>query len=130
MTSVAECLQGFRDGECDGAFHALVEMGLDPIPELIAAFRNERDSEVRTFIVQVAWQRRAPSAIPFLGEALRDEAASVWKEALDGLVTLGSPGALDELRSARTRLFPRQRDTDLFRSWLEEAIEQVESTSA
>jgi hypothetical protein len=126
-SQIAECLQRFLKGDRDGAFCTLLEMEHSILPDLMAAFRSERDSRVREFLVEIIWQHRQPSAIPFLGEALRDGEAAVWKQALDGLVTQASPAALDVLRAARTRQFPTQRETEEFRRWLDEAIEQAES---
>ncbi len=97
----------------------LLGMDHDALPELMGAFRAELDVQVRSFIVEVVWQHRQQSTTPFLGEALRDSEPVVWREALDGLVSLASPAALEVLRSARTRQFPNPRDTDEFRRWLE-----------
>jgi hypothetical protein len=110
-----------------GAFCGLLEMEHGILLELMAAFRSESDNRVREFLVEIIWQHRQPSAIPFLGEALHDREAAVWKQALDGLVTLASPAALEVLCAARTRQFPVQRETKEFRRWLDEAIEQAES---
>jgi len=108
----------------------LLDASHETLPELAAAFRDEPDSEMRAFIVEVIWQHRQPSAIPFLGQALHDADPRVWKEALDGLVTLASPAALDALRSARNRHLPTARQTVEFRGWVDEAIGQVESELA
>lgn len=127
MASVAEHLRRFRQGDHDGPFFALLETNHEIIPELVAAFRDEPEGEVRAFLVEVIWQHRQPSAIPILSQALHDADPKVWKQAMDGLVTLASRAALDALRSARNRHFPAPHQTDEFRSWVEEAIEQVES---
>jgi hypothetical protein len=124
---IQEYLERFRRGDGESAFFGLTEMDHDVLPELIAAFKKERDNRVRAFLVGIIWQHRQQSAIPFLAEVLHDPVPDVWKEALDGLVALASLPALDALRSARTRQFPRQRDSEEFRRWLEEAIEQAEA---
>jgi hypothetical protein len=126
-SQITEYLQLFRKGDRDGAFYGLLEMEHGILPELMAAFRSERDSRVPEFLVEIIWQHRQASAIPFLKEALHDQAPAVWKQALDGLVALASSEALDVLRDARTRQFPAKRPTEEFRRWLEEAIEQAES---
>src|SRR5262245_58891265 len=96
------------------------------LPDLISAFHAESDTEVRAFLVEIIWQHRQPSVIPFLGEALFDSDPNVWRQALDGLVALASPASLDVLQAARARQFPRQCEA-AFRRWLDEAIEQVEA---
>jgi len=120
-------LQRFREGHRADAFFGLLEMDHDVLPELMAAFRAERDAQVRAFIVEVIWRHRQQSVTPLLGEALRDSEPTVWRQALDGLVSLASPAALEVLRAARTRRFPGPRDTGESRHWLEEAIAQTES---
>ena len=120
-------LDMFRRGDVDNAFHGLLEIDRDILPELIAVFRGEQDIGVRELLVEVIWEYRERSVIPFLGEALSDSESRIWRQALNGLVTLASPGALQVLRAARTRHFPTQHATEEFRRWLEEAIEQAET---
>jgi hypothetical protein len=122
---IAENLQRYRNGDA-GAFFTLIEMNGNVMPELIAAYHKESDTACRAFIVEVLWQRRNPSVIPFLAETLDDPEAEVWQQSLDGLVTLASPESLSILRKARLREFPNQDDTAEFRSWIDEAIEQID----
>jgi hypothetical protein len=120
---VAEHLQQFRKGDREKAFFGLLEMDHRILPELMAAFPSERDSQVRAFLVEVIWQHRQPSAVSFLGEAVHDSAPEVWKQAIDGLVTLASPAALAVLRAAKTK----RPNSDGFHHWIDEAIDQAES---
>ena len=129
-SQIREYLERFRQGVRENAFLGLTEMDHDELPELIGEFNKERNSRTRAFLIEVIWQHRQQSVIPFLAEVLHDPEPEVWKEALDGLVALASPPALDALHSARTREFPRQRDTQEFRRWIEEAIEQAEAEFA
>ena len=62
--------------------------------------------------------------MPLLGSALADSADSVWKEALDGLVAIGGPEALQALRQARARLTTDARDSNK-REWIDEAVDQI-----
>jgi hypothetical protein len=50
---------------------------------------------------------------------LNDTEPSVWKEALDGLVTLGGPTALDVICQGRGRTNAEKAE------WLDEAIAQI-----
>ena len=117
----------FRAGDKESAFFELLEMPGDVIPILIDYFRNEARPAVRAFIVKAAWERRDPSVIPFLGEALNDPKEGVWQEALDGLVALASSESLAVLESARTRKFADKANHKRFHLWLEEAVEQVQT---
>lgn len=127
VPQIACYLEMFRGGDADNAFHGLLEIGRDVLPELMEVFRSERDIEVREFLVGVIREYRERSVIPFLGEALSDAEPRIWRQALDGLVTLASPAALEVLRAARIRQLPTRRATEEFRRWLEEAIEQAET---
>src|SRR5947199_3363757 len=109
---IAYYLERLRQGHGDDAYHGLLEMPDEILPELMAAFRAETDTEIREFLVGVIWEHRQQSVISFLGEALLDSEPRVWKQALDGLVAFASPAALEALRAARTRQFPNQRDTE------------------
>ncbi len=119
---ITHYLEQFRKGDRDDAFFGLLEMDHDILPELIAVFRRERDTRVRAFLVEVIWQHRQSSVIPFLGEALGDFEPVGWKQALDGLVALASPASLETLHAAKRQ----QRPAD-FGRWMDEAIEQAES---
>ena len=117
---IADSLRRYRQGDRDGAFVGLLEESHDVLPELMAAFRSKADRRVQAFLVEVIWQYRQQSVIPFLGEALRSPEPLIWKQALDGLVALASPAALEVLRSAR------QSAAGEFCAWLDEAIEQAQ----
>jgi len=126
-SQIAYYLEMFRQGDADNAFHGLVEIDRDILPELMAVFRAERDARTRELLVHVIWEYREQSAIPFLGEALLEAEPCVWRQALNGLVTLASPAALDVLLAARVRQFPGYRESEEFRRELEEAIQQAET---
>ncbi|MBI5359450.1 MAG: HEAT repeat domain-containing protein [Planctomycetes bacterium] len=126
-TAIRNYIDQFREGNRNEAFHGLLELSHDVLPELIAIFRNEQDVQFRAFLAEVTWQHREPSVIPFLGEILNDPEPLIWKEALDGLVALASVPALDALRAARSRQFARKRDAEYFLGYLEEAIGQAEA---
>jgi hypothetical protein len=121
---IAKCLETCREGRHDNAYHALIEADDAILPEIIRAFRTERDPNLRGFLVEMIWQHRQLSTIPFLDEVLRDSDPAVWKQALDGLVTLASPAALDVLQAARDSANGELRD------WIDEALEQTEARCA
>lgn len=125
QSEIDNYLEMFRRGEVDCAFHGLLEMDGDVIPELQDTFQAEKDNEIKGFLLEVIWQYRDKSVIPFLGEALRDPEPVVWRQALDGLVTHASQAALDVLQQARTCDLTVNREKDGFSFGVEEAIEQV-----
>ena len=121
---IAQYLEMVSCGDSEIAFHGLIELGREILPGLIEAFRAERDPVIRAFLVGIIWKNREQSAIGFLGEALLDPEPPVWREALDGLVTLASPQALEIMRAART--WGSQSGSDDFICWIDEAIAQAE----
>ena len=128
---IDEYLEMFNEGDGDNALHGLLEMGPAILPELISAYRSEADRQNRHFLLHVIWEYREPSMIPFLSEVLLDSEPLFWKEALDGLVAIALPDAMNALCDARSRRFTRASDSETFQLWLEEAIEQVSlSTSS
>lgn len=125
MTEIGALIEKFRSGDEDGALRGLIELPDDAVPELIGRFRTETLAPVRALLVKALWERRAPSLIQFLGEALRDSEEEVWQEALDGLVALASNDALAALHAARLQGANRVENDRRFELWIQEAIEQV-----
>ena len=82
-------------------------------------FRTEPDSSIRSTLLNIAWQTNSSDAFPLMAEALNDTEPRVWKEALDGLVTLGGTTALDVIRQGSGRTNAEKAE------WLDEAIEQI-----
>jgi hypothetical protein len=128
-SEVAEYIERFRQGDPEGAFFGLIELNQEALPEIIARFRAESDIGIRAFLIEIVWQHRQEWVIPFLGEVLCDPEPLIWKEALDGLVTVASPAALDVLRSTSINLKQHQEKPELL-VWVDEAIEQVEQQCA
>ena|SRR5487761_2100117 len=122
---VAFYLEKLKSGDFEVAFHALNDAGHSVIPMLIEAFRHESSSAIRAELVEIIWNHRQPETVVFLGEALNDSDAKVWKSALDGLVTFASPAALQILQAASNRELPNKNQQDEFRRWVNEAIAQI-----
>jgi HEAT repeat protein len=109
----------------ESATFALVEAPAAIGPLLVAAFRSSSDAARRQAILKILWQRRDPAAIPVLSVGLQDESPEVWKEALDGLVTVGGPESISAVNAARCRQFESADDAKHFREFLDEALGQM-----
>lgn len=115
-----------RCGDSDNAVMSLIELGSSVLPLLERAFSTEVDPQVREDLVHVAWQTRVPAALTMLTSAMDDPEPRVWKEAIDGLVTLGTTEAADTLRHAKVRN-PNRRTCGhhSFSEWIDDALAQI-----
>ena len=125
QSEVRAAVDQFRRGDTENAFFELIEMTDDVLPAIVDIFRGEPQPDVRAFLVKAAWERREDAVIPFLADALNDDAEEVWQEAFDGLVAFSSQESLELLQSARSRKF-KDSAAKRFHLWLEEAIQQVQ----
>lgn len=120
-------LEKLRSGDFEVAFHAFGDVGHSVVPMLIDAFRQETKTAIRAELVDIIWNHhRRPETVVFLAEALGDRDSKVWKSALDGLVAMASPVALEVLKTALSRQLPSRKHTDQFHEWVKEAITQVQ----
>lgn len=102
------------------AEHGLIDVGEAVLPWLIRRFAIESDGRVRSRLVHVAWETRSQAAMPFLERALGSRDPDVWKEALDGLVTLGGWESRAVLERARHITHGDKL------AWLDEALGQID----
>ncbi len=119
---VSTYLRALRGDKFEDAYHSLLELGPNVLPSVVTNFRSESDPRVRSALVKIAWQTRSPQTIAFLQEALEDPVSEVWKEALDGLVTLGGETALNVVRQARARVHQDRSP------WFDAAEQQIVSS--
>jgi hypothetical protein len=112
-----------RNGDLAAAYHGLIELPNDLLPDLEVAYRGEADPVIRALIVEAVWQHQLPCSVDFLAVALEDPRPEVWKQALDGLVTLASAEARKVLELAKSRV--AEHDA-AFRAWVEEAIDRID----
>jgi hypothetical protein len=125
MTEIEYYLDKARRGEADVAFHGLLELSGDPVPELREAFQVESDPVVREIIIRAVAPLAGPAVIQFLGAALDDPHPEVWKSALDGLVSIASPTSRQTLERAKDGT--TNGDPERV-AWLVEAIDQINET--
>jgi hypothetical protein len=114
-----------KNGDSDAAHHGLIELPSHLLPDLEDAYRGEADPLVRALIVEAVWQHRLPISVGFLAVALEDPHPDVWKEALDGLVTLAPPESRKVLESAKHRVGGQD---EVLLAWIEEAIDQMDES--
>jgi len=123
-----ECVEKLRH-EDDSAIHCLMKMPTDlVIPLATNAFRTEEDATMREALVHIVWQQRCSEAVPLMAEAIHDTDPRVWKEAIDGLVTLALPESqivLEKARSVRPNRSTGGKYS--FLEWVDDALQQLAS---
>ena len=107
------------------AYHSLVELGPQVLPELEKQLATSRDTAFRAALVELARQLHSEDALPLFAAALRDPSPDVWKAALDGLVALASPASLLLLEEAAEREPPGRTDFREWEAWVREALQQA-----
>ena len=107
------------------AYHSLVELGPQVLPELEKQLATSRDSKFRAALVELARQLHSEDALPLFEAALRDPSPEVWKAALDGLVASASPASLLLLEEAAERKPPGRTDFPEWEAWVQEALQQA-----
>ena len=58
-----------RNGDFEAAYHGLIELPPDLLPDLAEAYRTEDDPQIRALIVEAVWQHRLPTSLDFLALA-------------------------------------------------------------
>ena len=125
--SLESLLKVASDGD-ENAFHTLLEAPPSLIPQLIEQYSREDNPRTRAVVVEVVWQHRSPEVVSFLADALSDPAAEVWKQAIDGLVTIGDSSAVAALRNWKDlSASDDSTKADSRSSWIAEALEQLNS---
>lgn len=124
---VAELLAELDGPRGEDALCALTSMS-EALPLVADAYYREPDAERRESVIHCLWQYRDHAALPTLRAALRDPDDRVWKEALDGLVTLGGTAAQRTLQEERAAL-PEGINARERQEWIDEAIEQIREST-
>jgi hypothetical protein len=76
-----------RNGDLAAAYHGLIELPNDLLPDLEVAYRGEADPVIRALIVEAVWQHQLPCSVDFLAVALEDplqrkrEKSLSWRRA-------------------------------------------------
>jgi HEAT repeat protein len=121
---VKRWIQDLRAAPGGEAFRKLSSAGPDALPEIMSAVRNEKDTTVRAKLIEALWRQPDPSLVPFLIEQLNDPNEIVWKEALNGLVTVANEDARKAVKAALKKL--GRKGEPMRVEWYNEALEQIE----
>ena len=109
----------------ENAYFSLIDLSPNVVPHLIRAYHDTNNIAEKEFLVEATIEFRLPESLDFLAEVLREEADSLWKIALDGMVTIGSRRSLELLIAEKQRLLSLDSIPAIRIEWVEEAIAQV-----
>jgi hypothetical protein len=122
---VSACVELLRNPNVKGAYldgvmSDLQERASKNMEDILAAFRAETDSRVRTLLLSVIAETRSQAALPIFAEALLgdNEELQVW--AARGLHVLDTPDARKLLWEAGSRRLATREATQRFQQMLEE----------
>jgi HEAT repeat protein len=121
---IIQLIESLGGPETESVLCALRGFSGEAVDPLASALHAERDAPRRALLVRAIWQLRDERAVPVLLNVLRDPDAAVWKEALDGLVTLGGSSVVTALEGAGS-LVADLPDGQLRQHWCQEALDQV-----
>lgn len=119
---VTDCVRRLSGPHADDAWHRLVEAGPEVIPSIVRTLRTGIQPRIQAELVRALASYRSSDTITVLSDLVVSGESEVWKAALDALVTVGGDDARRALQQA-SHLAAGER-----RSWIAEAIEQVDST--
>jgi len=115
-----------RAGRDDEAFHGLIDLTADVVPELVQAFHKSSDTEVQRFLLDVIVEYRVPASLEFLTSLLYSSDSRLSSAGLEGLVKISSAEARSVVQGAIER-HPRRQDR-AFSLELKQAIADIEWT--
>jgi HEAT repeat protein len=122
---INQLVQDLGGPETENVLCALRRFSGEAIEPLVSALQAEPNGSRRALLVEAIWQLRDERAVPVLLDVLsRDPDPAAWKEALDGLVTLGGPNVVTALEGAGS-LVVDLPDAQLRLQWCQEALKQV-----
>jgi len=109
-----------REGRVSEGVHGLLDAPPNALPALMEVLDSPENADIRPEMVHCIWQFRNPQAVDLLGRLIHDTDDEVWREALDGFVTIGGERSRTALQDALKTL----SDADK-REWVEEALSQI-----
>jgi hypothetical protein len=127
-SEISRYIQQLHSDNSEDAFFALLHLDDKYLPDLMNAYHQRSDLAIKAALVEVIWQHRQPHTLPFLAEALHQQHEGIWKNALDGIVTIGGTDSLNLLETERNRLIANPLPTQNRLEWIDEAIGQIKST--
>lgn len=120
-TDIMKWVEGLNGPDSESCLCNLIQIpSSECLPILKRVIEHETDSTRREVLFNAIWQYRDESVLPLLEIGLQDTHEGVWKECLDGMVTIGGDQALLLLIKAHDMVC-----NDTKKQWIREAMDQV-----
>src|SRR5689334_11502925 len=121
---IAHYLHQFRQSKSEDAFFALIHLDESQVRDLINAYHGETNVDIQALLVEIISHYRQPTSLGFLARALQNPHPQVWKNALDGIVTIGNKASIRVLETEKQRLLVGKHSSEHV-EWIEEALYQI-----
>ena len=121
---IAHYLHQFRQSKSEDAFFALIHLDESQVPNLINAYRDETNADIQALLVEIISHYKQPTSLGLLTNALQSPNPQVWKNALDGIVSIGGQASIQVLEEEKQRLLVEKHFSERL-EWIEEALQQI-----
>jgi HEAT repeat protein len=121
---IAHYLHQLRQSKNEDAFFALIHLDESQVPDLINAYHDQTNLDIQPLLVEIVSHYKLPTSLDFLMGALQSSNPQVWKNALDGIVSIGGQASIQVLEEEKQRLQGGKNFSERF-EWIEEAIQQI-----
>jgi hypothetical protein len=125
---IAYYLHQLRQSKSEDAFFALIHLEEAQVSELINAYRDENRVDIQVLLVEIISHYKQPSSLGFLASALQNPNSQVWKNALDGIVSIGGQASIQVLEAEKQRLLVEKHFSERV-EWIEEALQQIRANN-
>jgi HEAT repeat protein len=120
QTKVACYVASLASADWENAWHSLLEVGPESLPYVRQAYNDAIDDRSRELLIQVLAEKRDKESLGLFRGALHSSSSAVWKAALDAIVSVDGPAAVEILRAIESSVSKDRR------RWISEALRQIE----
>lgn len=120
QTKIACYVAGLASADWENAWHSLLELGPESLPYVRQAYSDATVDQSRKLLIQVLAEKRDMELLGLFQGALHSSSSTVWKAALDAIVSVGGPAAVEILRAIESSVSKDRR------RWISEALHQIE----
>ena len=125
---IAHYLLQLRQSKSEDTFFALIHLDESQVPDLINTYHDETNVDIQALLVEIISHYRQQASLSFLASALQNHNPQIWKNALDGIVSIGGQASIQMLEAQKQRLFVEKHSSERV-EWIEEALQQIQENN-